>query len=112
MPRLRSKVVWTTENAKHCQTEGLDPDDPAVVAAIDPVWWELSLALRGPWALRPAVIDALCGTSAVRGKVQIGDCCAGRISISHHSSCSSEAVSRHHIRTTTPLQLSRLGPLP
>jgi hypothetical protein len=32
-----------TTNAKHCGAEGLDPDDPAVIAAIDLVRWELSL---------------------------------------------------------------------
>jgi hypothetical protein len=31
-----------TKNAKPCK-EGLDPDDPAVIAAINLVRWELSL---------------------------------------------------------------------
>jgi hypothetical protein len=31
------------EDAQALWAEGLDPDDPAVVAAIDPVRWELSL---------------------------------------------------------------------
>jgi hypothetical protein len=32
-----------TTNAKPSRAEGLDPDDPAVIAAIDLVRWELSL---------------------------------------------------------------------
>jgi hypothetical protein len=32
-----------TKNAKPLQGEGLNPDDPAVIAAIDLVRWELSL---------------------------------------------------------------------
>jgi hypothetical protein len=32
------------EEAQALRVEGLDPDDPAVIAAIDPVRWELSLA--------------------------------------------------------------------
>jgi hypothetical protein len=35
--------VWITRSAKPCGAEGLDPDDPAVVAAIDLVRWELSM---------------------------------------------------------------------
>jgi hypothetical protein len=31
------------EERQELEAEGLDPDDPAVVAAIDPVRWELSL---------------------------------------------------------------------
>jgi hypothetical protein len=31
------------EEAQALQAEGLDPDDPAVIAAIDLVRWELSL---------------------------------------------------------------------
>jgi hypothetical protein len=31
------------EDAEALRAEGLDPDDPAVIAAIDPVRWELSL---------------------------------------------------------------------
>jgi hypothetical protein len=33
------------EGAQALRAEGLDPDDPAVVAAIDMVRWELSLLL-------------------------------------------------------------------
>jgi hypothetical protein len=33
-----------TTNAKLLRAEGLDPNDPAVIAAIDLVRWELSLA--------------------------------------------------------------------
>jgi hypothetical protein len=33
------------EDAHALRAEGLDPDDPAVVAAIDLVRWELSLLL-------------------------------------------------------------------
>jgi hypothetical protein len=33
------------EEAQALRTEGFDPDDPAVVAAIDMVRWELSLLL-------------------------------------------------------------------
>jgi hypothetical protein len=32
-----------SKNAKPLRAEGLDPDDPAVIAAIDLVQWELSL---------------------------------------------------------------------
>jgi hypothetical protein len=42
-----SKTVWMTTNAKPCGLEGLDPDDPAVIAAIDLVRWELSLISNG-----------------------------------------------------------------
>jgi hypothetical protein len=35
--------VWTLKKPKLCGAEGLDPDDPAVIAAIDLVRWELSL---------------------------------------------------------------------
>jgi hypothetical protein len=38
--RRASKTVWMTTNAK---PYGLNPDDPAVIAAIDLVRWELSL---------------------------------------------------------------------
>jgi hypothetical protein len=38
-----SNTVWITRSAKPCGAEGLDPDDPAVVAAIDLVRWELSM---------------------------------------------------------------------
>jgi hypothetical protein len=34
------------EEAQALRAEGLDPDDPAVVAAIDMVRWELSLLPR------------------------------------------------------------------
>jgi hypothetical protein len=40
-PRLTSKMVWT-EEAQAVRAEGLNPDDPAVIA-IDLVRWELSL---------------------------------------------------------------------
>jgi hypothetical protein len=36
-------TVWMSKNAKPLRAEGLDPDDPAVIAAIDLVQWELSL---------------------------------------------------------------------
>jgi hypothetical protein len=36
-----------TTNAKPCGLEGLGPDDPAVIAAIDLVRWELSLISNG-----------------------------------------------------------------
>ena len=38
--------AWATLDAEECQAlqaEGLDADDPAVIAAIDLVRWELSL---------------------------------------------------------------------
>ena len=35
------------EDAQALRAEGLDPDDPAVVAAIDLVRWELSLLAPG-----------------------------------------------------------------
>jgi hypothetical protein len=35
------------EEAQAVRGEGLDPDDPAVVAAIDMVRWELSLLAPG-----------------------------------------------------------------
>jgi hypothetical protein len=41
--RLTSKMVWTLKKPKLLRDEGLDPDDPAVIAAIDLVRWELSL---------------------------------------------------------------------
>jgi hypothetical protein len=31
------------EDAQALRAEGFDPDDPAVIAAIDLVYWELSL---------------------------------------------------------------------
>jgi hypothetical protein len=34
------------EEREAARAEGLDPDDPAVAAAIDMVRWELSLYLR------------------------------------------------------------------
>jgi hypothetical protein len=51
----RSPSTGTLQTGRHAQTgvddedaqarraEGFDPDDPAVMAAIDMVWWELSL---------------------------------------------------------------------
>jgi hypothetical protein len=37
-------MVWTLKKPKRAvRAEGLDPDDPAVIAAIDLVRWELSL---------------------------------------------------------------------
>jgi hypothetical protein len=36
------------EEAEAVRAEGLDPNDPAVIAAIDLVRWELSLATRPP----------------------------------------------------------------
>ena len=43
----KSQVVWPDDERQALRAEGLDPDDPAVVAAIDLVRWELSLvALR------------------------------------------------------------------
>jgi hypothetical protein len=35
-----------TTNATQCGPQGLDPDDPAVIAAIDLVRWELSLVVE------------------------------------------------------------------
>ena len=35
------------EDAQALRAEGLDPDDPAIVAAIDLVRWELSLLAPG-----------------------------------------------------------------
>jgi hypothetical protein len=37
------------EERQALQAEGLDPDDPAVVAAIDMMRWELSLNARACW---------------------------------------------------------------
>ena len=42
-PRLTSKMVWTLKKPMPYGLRGLDPDDPAVIAAIDLVRWELSL---------------------------------------------------------------------
>jgi hypothetical protein len=39
----RPTRVWMTKEGRALQAEGLDPDDPAVIAAIDLVRWELSL---------------------------------------------------------------------
>jgi hypothetical protein len=39
----RQELVWMTKTPKTLRDEGLDPDDPAVIAAIDLVRWELSL---------------------------------------------------------------------
>jgi hypothetical protein len=41
-----SDTVWTTKKPKPLRAEGLDPDDPAVCAAIDLVRWELSMLDR------------------------------------------------------------------
>ena len=38
----RQELVWMNEDAQALRDEGLDPNDPAVVAAIDLVRWELS----------------------------------------------------------------------
>jgi hypothetical protein len=38
-----SNTVVDDEERQALQAEGLDPDDPAVIAAIDVVRWELSL---------------------------------------------------------------------
>ena len=38
-----SKMDMDDEDAQALQAEGLNPDDPAVIAAIDLVRWELSL---------------------------------------------------------------------
>jgi hypothetical protein len=38
-------MVVDAEEAKAVRAEGLDPDDPAVGAAIDLVRWELSLGI-------------------------------------------------------------------
>jgi hypothetical protein len=38
-----SKSLWTTKSAKRCGPRVWDPDDPAVVAALDLVAWALSL---------------------------------------------------------------------
>ena len=38
-----SKRMWMTTNAKPYAMKGSTPDDPAVIAAIDLVRWELSL---------------------------------------------------------------------
>ena len=46
-PRLTSKMVWTLKKAEAVRAERLAPNDPAVVAALDLVRWELSL-LRLP----------------------------------------------------------------
>jgi hypothetical protein len=43
--RLRPNPVWTKPSAKR-SAEGLDPDDPAVVTAMDFVRWELSMLGR------------------------------------------------------------------
>jgi hypothetical protein len=42
-PRVQHGV--DDEDAQALRVEGFDPDDPAVVAAIDLVRWELSLLL-------------------------------------------------------------------
>ena len=39
----RQELVWMNEDAQALRDEGLDPDDPAVIAAIDLVRLELSL---------------------------------------------------------------------
>ena len=39
-----SNTVVDQDERQALQAEGLDPDDPAVVAAIDLVRWELSLS--------------------------------------------------------------------
>ena len=41
--RVMSKQAWKAKEAEAVRAEGLDPDDPAVIAAIDLVRWELSL---------------------------------------------------------------------
>ena len=40
---LTSKMVWTLKKPQAVRAEGLNPDDPAVIAALDLVRWELSL---------------------------------------------------------------------
>ena len=47
-PSRRLKTVMDDEEAQALRAEGFDPDDPAVVAAIDLVRWELSLVLESP----------------------------------------------------------------
>ena len=42
-PRRTSKTVWT--KPKRCGLKALNPDDPAVIAAINLVRWELSLGI-------------------------------------------------------------------
>jgi hypothetical protein len=49
-----------------CGAEGLDPDDPAVVAAIDVVRWELSLLARVPPG--PVTLVATRGRQVSRGR--------------------------------------------
>ena len=41
----RQELVWINEDAQALRDEGLDPNDPAVIAAIDLVRWELSLGI-------------------------------------------------------------------
>jgi hypothetical protein len=48
-----SKDGMDDEEAQALRAEGFDPDDPAVVAAIDLVRWELSLVLESPHCGRP-----------------------------------------------------------
>jgi hypothetical protein len=43
-PGLTSNTGVDDDERQALQTEGLDPNDPAVIAAIDLVRWELSLA--------------------------------------------------------------------
>lgn len=43
-PRIQRGV--DAEETQAVRAEGLDPDDPAVVAALDLVRWELSLSRR------------------------------------------------------------------
>jgi hypothetical protein len=38
-----SKQAWKATNAKPSAPQNLNPDDPAVIAAIDLVRWEMSL---------------------------------------------------------------------
>jgi hypothetical protein len=45
---VTSKTMWTMKKPKPCGLEGLDPDDPAVIAAIDLVRWNSRSALEPP----------------------------------------------------------------
>ncbi len=42
-PGVAPKPGMDDEEREAVRAEGFDPDDPAVVVAVDLVWWELSL---------------------------------------------------------------------
>jgi hypothetical protein len=68
-----SKTVWITTNAKPCKADGLDPDNPAVIAAIDLVRWELSLGdlVTAPARRESFSLQLVVGTKVITRRLPV-----------------------------------------